>query len=635
MDATTAAMDKTALSDMLEDAIGLHQAGRRVAAEGLYRRILDINPDEPDALNLLGLILQDRGELIPSIDLITRALSIDPDFPEALVNLARAQRAAGQPGLAAVNARRAMVLDRDLTEACIILGHCMLDMGDPVAAAEAARQALTVAPDTVAALLILGTAQEGLKAYQDAAFTYRTILGLLPENLPVQVRLAAVLSELGQLDEAVRLYRRAADLAPAELPPFVGLGMALQRAEDVAGSMVALARALELAPMRADVWRMQGGNFDALGRFDEAAACYRRALEIDPTSGETRRSLAIIGRLSVDAAEIERLEHIFADEAQPERDRIAAGFALGVSFDKAGDYDKAFPAYQMANRLAKTYHSASGIVFDADHLRRDVDAQIAGFTPTALAMGRMKGHPSEQPVFVVGMPRSGTTLVEQIAASHSRVFGVGETMDIHGIVRRLERGQPGVHPIHWDATAVRRETDAHLSRLRKVAGNVDRVVDKLPDNILALGRIAMLFPQARVIFCRRDLRDVGLSCFFQQFNDPTPWSLDLYDCGVRANEIARLMTFWLSVRPLRILEVHYEALVADFEDQSRRLIDFLGLEWDPACLEFYKTERKVMSASQWQVRQPLYASSSGRWKNYSKHLSPLLQGLGPSAPTEV
>jgi tetratricopeptide (TPR) repeat protein len=621
-------MDKLDASDVLDSAIALHEAGRVGEAEKLYLQILECDPNEPDALNLLGVILQERGELARSIELISRALKIEPNFPEALTNLARAQRAAGEPALAAEHARRAAALDPNLPEAALILCRAMLDLGDPQAAVEAGRQAVALAPASFDAHSYLGLAHENLKNWRAAAVAYRAALDLEPGRVTMQVTLGSVLSESGQYDSAIRLLRQAATAAPNELPPYVALGLALQRSQDIAESIVVFRRALELAPFRADIWRIQGGNFDAIGQFDEAARCYNQSLELDPGSAEARRSLAKIGRLGNDPAEVDRLTTVLGNVDAPIWDRIAAGFALGTQFDKDRSYDRAFAAFETANQLAKAHYATQGEVFDARLLRRDVESHILGFDPAALAIGRLNGHASEVPVFVVGMPRSGTTLVEQIAASHPRVHGVGETMDVHDIVVRLRNRQPGVHPVLWDQAAIRREATAHLERLRTVAGDADRVVDKLPDNVLAVGHIAVLFPRARVIICRRDLRDVGLSCYFQHFNDPTTWSFDLLDCGARAREITRLMDYWTMVRPLRILEVHYEQLVGDLEGQSRRLIDFLGLEWDRACLDFHKTERKVMSASQWQVRQPLYSSSVGRWRHYRHHLGTLFEGLG-------
>ncbi|HEX2939745.1 MAG TPA: sulfotransferase, partial [Rhodopila sp.] len=177
------------------------------------------------------------------------------------------------------------------------------------------------------------------------------------------------------------------------------------------------------------------------------------------------------------------------------------------------------------------------------------------------------------------------------------------------------------------APDIRAAADALLQQIQAVGGDALRIVDKLPDNLLNLGHIAMLFPRARIIFCRRDLRDVGVSCFFEHFSDGVDWSFDLTDIGARAYEMERLFVHWKHVLPLQMLEVQYEDLVADLEGQSRRLIDFLGLDWDPACLSFHKTDRQIMTASHWQVRQPLYASSVGRWRNYRKHLGPMIEAM--------
>ena len=181
---------------------------------------------------------------------------------------------------------------------------------------------------------------------------------------------------------------------------------------------------------------------------------------------------------------------------------------------------------------------------------------------------------------------------------------------------------------------MRNETRSHVRRLRELGGDAARVIDKQVDNIMFLGQIAVLFPHARIVVCRRDPRDVALSCFFQFFSDDTmTWTSDLADCGFRARQIDRLMQHWCAVLPVPILEIQYETLVGNLEQESRRLIDFLGLEWDPACLAFHETERTVLTASYWQVRQPLYASSAGRWRNYQRHLGPLLRELdGPVLP---
>jgi tetratricopeptide (TPR) repeat protein len=619
--------------DDLQSAIAHHVAGRLAAAETLYTKILQRDPNEPDALNLLGVILQERGEVSQSIELISRAVQLDPDFPEALANLARAQHTAGRPQEAADNAKRAMTLDPDLAEAPIILCCALLALGDPAAAAEAGRRAVAVAPRSFDAWSNLGQALETLKDWHAAATAYQAALDVRP-GTTTRVKLAEMLAELGQHETALHHLRQAAAQAPDDVLSHAALGFALQRSKDIPGSIAAYRRALELAPERAELWRLQGRNFDGLGRFDEAASCYHRSLELHPGSAEARGNLAKIGRLADGAVDIAQLGGTLADATAPTAERVAAGLALGSLHDKAGVYDRAFAGFQAANDLARAHYAAQNKAFDAERFRRDIDWRIATFDRHALTAAHMQGDPSELPVFVVGMPRSGTTLVEQIAASHRRVHGGGETMDMRDIIRRLEQRQPGRHPLLWEQTEVQRETDAHLNRHRAVAGDVDRVIDKLPDNVLLLGHIARLFPRARVIICRRDLRDICLSCYFEFFNTPAPWSLDLANCAARAAGIERLIAHWRSALPLRMLEVQYEMLVADLEGQSRRLIDFLGLEWDPACLEFHKTDRVVLSASQWQVRQPLYNRSVGRWRHYRKHLGPLLEGLKDLVPPD-
>ena len=265
----------------------------------------------------------------------------------------------------------------------------------------------------------------------------------------------------------------------------------------------------------------------------------------------------------------------------------------------------------------------AGENYDGDVFARRVNDSIAMFTPDFFAQSRNWGEFSELPVFIVGMPRSGTSLVEQIAASHPDVFGAGELKDVGNIASSLSFGQIQRGPIN---DAARKELD----HLRNLGGSSLRMIDKMPANVEYLGLIAMLFPAARVIICRRDPRDTCLSCFFQHFEAGNLYAFDLNHCGRHHLQTDRLIAHWLKVLPLRMLQVRYEGLVADLEEQSRRIISFLGLPWNPACLSFHQTERTVLTASDWQVRQPIYTRSVGRWRNYERHLGPLFKALGIS-----
>jgi hypothetical protein len=312
----------------------------------------------------------------------------------------------------------------------------------------------------------------------------------------------------------------------------------------------------------------------------------------------------------------------------PAVSRIDAGFALGKALDESGRYDEAFAHYAEANSLVKRFRASVGDRYDPRAVHRLNDQMFEVFTPNYFEQRRGWGEPSELPVFIVGMPRSGTTLVQQIAASHSLVHGAGELGDIADIAKTFGGSDVRSAALGWDRDSVKAVAQRHIQRLQALRGNAPRVIDKAPSNVHHLGLIALLFPSARVIFCRRDARDTCLSCYFQWFARGNTFSFDLAHCGHEYLATDRLMNHWRRTLPLAMLDVQYEELVADLEGRSRRLLDFLSLPWEPACLEFHRTETTILTSSSWQVRQPIYQSSVGRWRHYERHLRPLLEVLG-------
>ncbi len=399
---------------------------------------------------------------------------------------------------------------------------------------------------------------------------------------------------MGDLERSEAEFRRAYSLAPKSAEPLVGLGYVLS----------------------------------LQGRFAEAVQNYRRGLELDPNLSQAYLGLAETGERAGQDVQAEALKAMLANPAIPTMSRVDAGFAVGKLLDNADRYDEAFPCFAEANALYREYFAKAGQRYDPDSMRREVDHVIEQCTMKGLAQGTIGGNSSELPVFIVGMPRCGTSLIEQIAASHSQVFGAGELRDIERIVKATQ-AQQGNNA--GDRSLGRQLAAEHVARLQALGGPAVRVIDKMPDNIYMASAIALLFPASRIIICRRDIRDTCLSCYFQRFAEENWWSYDLADCRHRALQIERLADHWLRILPNKVMEIVYEDVVADLEGESRRLIEFLGLEWEPACLEFHKTERPVMTASHWQVRQPLYASSVGRWRHYERHLGALLEDL-PQGP---
>lgn len=535
-----------------------HRAGRLGPAEALYRRVLERDPDDPNALHLLGVIAYQNGRFGSAVRLIGRALPQLSELPDAHLNYGNALREAGR--------------------------------------------------------------------LAEAVESYRRAIELMPERAQTHRDLGWALAKLGRLDEAAASHRRAVALDPADAESHYALGASLHMANDLPAGEASLRQTLELMPDHAAAWHEIGTVLRSAGRIAEALSCFRRALDLAPEMPEIYRSLAVTGQQASEV-ELNRLRGMVASPERGISDRVAAGFALGMLLDNAERCDEAFPCFEEANALHRGQLAAAGQRFDPQQLRRRVDELIGITTPSLFPALAGWGNPSPAPVFIVGMPRSGTSLVEQIAASHSAVFGAGERQEISDVCDALMIRNRGRPIEQWDAAFAHRLADRHVAQLRGLGGGAARVIDKMPDNVVVLWLIAALFPSARIVLCQRDPRDVCLSCYFHLFTEGHPYAYDLADCGTRWLEVDRLATHWLRVLPLDMLVIDYEELVADLEGESRRLIEFLGLDWEPSCLDFHRTQRPVLTASAWQVRQPLYRRSVGRWRRYERHLRPLLQVL--------
>jgi hypothetical protein len=290
--------------------------------------------------------------------------------------------------------------------------------------------------------------------------------------------------------------------------------------------------------------------------------------------------------------------------------------------------------YSAGNELRLQELSAQGIEFDAHALAESVTRQISVFDAATLARLQVVGSDSALPIFIVGMPRSGTSLCEQILASHGDVAGAGELNEMQAIARDLPQlcgesatGYPDCAARLTQQTAAR-AADRYLERLRDVSATAKRIVDKHPINFRHLGLIATLFPRAAIVHCRRDALDTCFSCFAQNFDAPIPWAVRQESLGAYYRAYERLMAHWQAVMPGRIFDFIYEEAVGDLEPVARRLIAHCGLSWQPQCLEFHKTQRMIRTASYRQVRQPLYDRSIGRWRNYETYIDPLRRALG-------
>ncbi len=666
----------------LRDAITNHQAGRLSEAARIYEEILKDDPANADALHLSGVAAHQGGNHALALERICGAIAIDagqppfydnlgivlrhlgrleeaeashrnallmrPDFAAAHHNLSTVLHAQRRFAEAETSVRRAVELDPNNAEAWNCLGNVMRSTGRPEEAVSAYRKSLTLKPDFTVALSNLGAALRETGDFSAAEAALRRALARAPENADIHNNLGNVLAARNMSAASLAAFERAVELAP-DNPLTLSNRAAAEIGAGLAEKGEATFReALAIDPDCPEALNGLGVIMSHGGRPDESLHYFRRALAVRPNYAEVYHNMAGLRRFEFTETELQRIVSMLGDKTIPGDNRARLYFSLAEYFSGLGDKDRAFENYRLGNEARHDHMAGMGTRFDFVGMTKAVGDRKEIFNADFFSRRRDMGSASELPVFIVGLPRSGTTLIEQIAASHPDVAGVGELNDIQVLLFQKLADMTGPGQTHMDNTAKMDASTAgtlagsylataqSLAAAQGAARDVKRITDKMPFNYLHLGFIALLFPHARIIHCRRDERDSGLSCYFQNFNDSHPWTTRLADIGAYANAYRDLMAHWRDVLPLSMLEVDYENMIADQEGQSRRIIDFLGLEWDGACLDFHKTERQVRTASNWQVRQPIYKSSVGKWKAYEKHIGSLLNVLnGDKGPLKL
>jgi tetratricopeptide (TPR) repeat protein len=409
-------------------------------------------------------------------------------------------------------------------------------------------------------------------------------------------------------------------------------GVALLRAGRHDAAETSFRQALTVDRTLATAWAGVSQVQAERGEIELSCASARSALAVNPKLAEAHWRLAITLRGRLPDAEVQAIERLIDDPSMSAGARAFLHFGLGAVLDDRRLHAQAASHLEKANALQSDVFTAMGRGHDPDADSWFISRMIATFDAVLFARGRGWVEPDPRPVFVVGLQRSGTTLVEQILASHPRIHGAGELHDVGQVFRRLPDIAGLIAGDSFDAlkfldpVSAKAAARIYLERLDALAPpSAARVVDKLPDNIRFLGLIALLWPGARVIVCSRDLRDIALSCWLNGF--AFLWSKSWEHIARRFADYQRIVAHWRHTQALEWLDVRYEDLVGDLETHARRLIDFIGVEWDPACLEFHSTQRVVRTPSLLQVRQPIHSGAVGRWKNYEPSLQPLFHAL--------
>jgi tetratricopeptide (TPR) repeat protein len=647
--------------------------GQLDRAAGRCQLALRLQPDYPGAANNLGLILQAQGKGQAAVAQFREALRLGPDAAMVHNNLGNALRLEGDKAQALAAFRQALRLDPALAEAHSNLGQLFLELHQPKEAAGHCREAVRLRPDFPEARNNLGNALREQGQLHEAKACYAEALRLNPDLALTYSNLGQAVQEEGKSDDAIAWYQKGLLLEPNSARIHCNLASALEEQEKHEEAIAHHELALRLDPDYAEAHNGLGfvlheqGHFEKareryreairlksdfaaahcslgtvseeLSEFETAQRCFREALRHDPSHAGAYAQIATMLRGKLPDGDLAAMRELLADPHLSEGKRSALHFGLAQVLDARGVYDEAAEHLSHANALCQADWQKRGKGYDPAEHTRFVDELIAAFTPEYFERVRDFGLQTERPVFIVGLPRSGTTLIEQILASHSQVFGAGELRHVRdtfeALPQALNREATPVACVPWlDRATCGQVAQRHLDRLRALNEPAPRITDKLPDNYLYLGLIAILFPRAKLIHCRRDLRDVAVSCWMTHFRQ-IRWASAAEHIASRFHEYQRLMNHWRRVLPVPLLEVDYEETVADLEGVARRLVAWCGLEWEPGCLAFHQNRRPVRTASVTQVRQPIYKKSVARWKHYENALGALFAQLACGAAEPI
>ena len=552
------------LQKKYDRALALHREGRLAEASRLYRKILKAEPQSAEVHHLLGILFQQDGKIEQAIAHLKKAVKLNPDDEDAQNNL----------------------------------GAAFLASGDSHAAIDCFARALIICPDFVEAHNNLGNAYAEIREFEAAAAAYKMALENNPSAPEILNNLAAVTNDLMRPEEAADYCRQA----------------------------------IAIKPNYAEAHNTLGNTLLVLGLIDEALESFREAVRLKPDFALPYWQIARLRDFQEPDEETAAIEGLIKNSKIQTAQRIHLAFSLGKVYEDLGIYDDAFRYLSIGNSLRRIH-----LNFNFSQTKKDFGEAMSLFSSDFLANWLSAkstiGIADETPIFILGMPRSGTSLVEQILASHKEVYGAGELAYLSKSLREhigpFYSGNPREKADWLTPANILKAAEQYLAALRQHSTTARFITDKMPHNFELIGMIRLMFPNAKIIHCRRNPADNGFALFKMNFSsDAYSYAYDLSDIGRYYKLYNALMAHWHRVLPDFIHDVCYEHLVEEQKAVTESLLDFCGLEWDEECMNFHRTSRPVKTASNAQVRQPIYRSSVGRWTNFQDHLEDMLRELG-------
>lgn len=651
-------------AELMRSAVRLYETGDYERARKTARKLLSAAPGHPDVTHLLGAIALAEGRFREAIDDFNRSLKANPRQPAVHNNMGEAHRRLGENEKAAACYEAAIRLDGRNAGFRNNLGVALRDLGRPEDALAMLDEALRLEPGNAAAEVNRATVLHILARSQEAIDSYRRILVRAPRNTEALNNLGSTLNDLGRFEEAIDHFRKVMAINPRHTGAHCSIAVSLLKLGRGHEAIRHLELAKSIAPGDASILNQLGNTLRDMGRIEEALAnleesvrrdptshkmlcqlangyrsageddqaekTYRQVLARDPLATDCYRLLAEFKPYPLDGPDVAAMKRLYEDPAALDDERrMHLAFALGKVHEGARAFAQAFDYFLEGNRLQRARYAYDHAETEAEFQRIE---QVFSRTRLEQLAAAGAGHPDAAPIFILGMPRSGTTLVEQILASHSDVFGAGELYDMQDIASIEQVRTTRTYPDCFADAAPARFDELgreYVRRVREIAGTAPRFTDKMPHNFRYVGLIRAMLPNARIIHCRREPADNCLSIFKNFFTDAHRYATDLADLGRYYLAYRDLMAHWEAIAPAAIHTVQYEEMVADQEGQSRRLLEYCGLAWEDRVLDFHETERMVNTISVSQVRRPIYTTSVKLSERYGERLRHLLEHLEP------
>ncbi len=575
-------------------ALQHHKAGHLQQAERIYRQILSADSDNAAANHYLGIIAHQVGKNDTAIQYIEKAIAANPNIPEMYCNLGNALRDLSRFDEAVASFQKAISLNPDNAETHNNLGNILRNMGQLI----------------------------------EAITHYRKAISCNPNFAKAHCNLGLALNESDQHDEAIASYEQAVSLKPAFAEAHCNLGIALSKKRRLDKAIASLQKAISLKSDYAHAHSNLGNVFRSLGRLDEAVASYEKAISIQPDFAQAHFHLSTARKHHEYNNAIRAMEKLYARSDISSKHKIYIAFGLGKAFEDLNDYNKSSNYLLEGNRLKRM-----SFQYSIEGHKESFEKIKEVFSPDFFPSHSHTGNPDETPLFILGMPRSGTTLVEQILSSHSQVFGAGELCDLSYMTNIFCSKRTGKkfpeYLSELDDDEFLALGSSYIERIRKhsEASVSKHITDKAPYNYKMIGLIKTILPKAKVIHCMRDPMDNCYSIFKHNFTGEHKYTYELKELGQYYKLYLDLMDHWRNIIPDFIYDFSYEELVSDQDEQTKKLLTYCGLPWEESCLDFHKTKRKVDTASAVQVRRPMYKDSVQLWKKYENQLEPLRKAL--------